>query len=79
MILLHVFRGLCSYFSEEPLQPDRLGNDMLAFVITPTKSVLQHSTSLCDTVYASLGEVTHQDKLDLLISLYSQCLDGKKL
>lgn len=52
------------------------GSD-LGSVPTPTKPSLEHSTSVCEIMEATLAEVTQQDKLDILTTLYSQCLDGK--
>ena len=64
---------------EDRLQDSKLGMDPFSSVITPTKLPISRSSSssICDTVEASPGEVTHQDKLALLVSLYSKCLDGK--
>ncbi|XP_060596823.1 codanin-1-like isoform X2 [Ruditapes philippinarum] len=42
---------------------------------TPTKLALERGTSVCEIVEACLGSITHQDKLDRLIQLYSECLD----
>ncbi|KAH3854533.1 hypothetical protein DPMN_097076 [Dreissena polymorpha] len=43
---------------------------------TPTKSLLEHSASVCEITEARLAEVTQQDRLDMLVSLYSKCLEG---
>ncbi|XP_052767400.1 codanin-1-like [Mya arenaria] len=45
-------------------------------VATPTKLALEHSTSVVEIREACLGEVTHLDKLDTLVSLYAKCLEG---
>ena len=45
-------------------------------IATPKKPNFEHSTSVIETVEAVLSEVTHENKLDLLSTLYSRCLTG---
>ncbi|KAK3592928.1 hypothetical protein CHS0354_011728 [Potamilus streckersoni] len=44
--------------------------------VTPTKSVLEHSSSFIEMMEALSSEVTNQDKLELLVQLYCACLEA---
>ncbi|XP_053394864.1 codanin-1-like [Mercenaria mercenaria] len=46
---------------------------------TPTKQALERGSSVSEIVEACLADITHQDKLDILIALYSKCLDDNLL
>ncbi|KAL4239001.1 Codanin-1 C-terminus [Mactra antiquata] len=42
---------------------------------TPTKKAIERGTSVSEITEAHLSDVTCQDKLDILVVLYSKCLD----
>ncbi|KAL3873142.1 hypothetical protein ACJMK2_036296 [Sinanodonta woodiana] len=44
--------------------------------VTPTKSVMEHSSSFIEMIEALSSEVTNRDKLELLVQLYCACLEA---